>query len=102
MSNKELEELRKYLKESLEKRFIEPSTSSFASPVLFVKKPGGGLRLCVDYRALNVIKKNLYLLQHIDDLLRQLLNAKMFTHLDSRGAYNQIRIKQGDEPKTAF
>lgn len=103
MSNKELEELRQYLKENLEKGFIEPSTSSFVSPVLFVKKPGGGLRLCVDYRALNAItKKNLYPLPRIDDSLRQLLKAKIFTRLDLRGAYNQIRIKPGDEPKTAF
>ncbi|KAI0992120.1 hypothetical protein K3495_g16066, partial [Podosphaera aphanis] len=85
------------------KGFIEPSTSSFASPVLFVKKPGGGLRFCVDYRALNAItRKNVYPLPRIDDSLRQLLDAKIFTRLDLRGAYNQIRIKPGDEPKTAF
>ncbi|KAI1003433.1 hypothetical protein K3495_g4771 [Podosphaera aphanis] len=87
----------------LEKGFIEPSTSSFASPVLFVKKPGGGLCFCVDYRALNAItRKNVHPLPRIDDSLRQLLDAKIFTRLDLRGAYNQIRIKPGDEPKTAF
>lgn len=89
--------------ENLKKGFIEPSTSSFASPVLFVKKPGGGLRFCVDYRALNAItNKNVYPLPRIDDSLSQLLGAKIFTRLDLRGAYNQIRIKPGDEPKTAF
>lgn len=103
MSNAELEELREYLRENLKNGFIEPSTSSFASPVLFVKKPAGGLRLCVDYRALNAVtKKNVYPLPRIDDSLRQLLKAKKFTRLDLRGAYNQIRIKQGDEYKTAF
>ncbi|KAI0993535.1 Transposon Tf2-6 polyprotein, partial [Podosphaera aphanis] len=103
MSDAELEALREYLRENLEKGFIETSTSSFASPVLFVKKPGGGLRFCVDYRALNAItKKNLYPLPRIDDSLRQLLKARKFTRLDLRGAYNQIRIKSGDEPKTAF
>ncbi|KAI0991344.1 hypothetical protein K3495_g16843, partial [Podosphaera aphanis] len=103
MSDAELEALREYLRENLEKGFIEPSTSSYASPVLFVRKPGGGLRFCVDYRALNnITKKNLYPLPRIDDSLRQLLKAQMFTRLDLRGAYNQIRIKPGDEPKTAF
>ena len=59
--------------------------------------------MCVDYRALNAItKKNVYPLPRVDDSLRQLTKAKIFTKLDLRGAYNQIRIKAGDEPKTAF
>ena len=88
---------------NLRKGFIKPSTSSFASPVLFIKKPGGGLRFCVDYRSLNAVTlKNVYPLPRIDDSLRQLLKATIFTRLDLRGAYNQIRIKPGDEPKTAF
>ncbi|KAI1001337.1 hypothetical protein K3495_g6862 [Podosphaera aphanis] len=103
MSDAELEALREYFRENLEKEFIETSTSSSASPVLFVKKPGGGPRFCVDYRALNAItKKNLYPLPRIDNSPRQLLKARKFTRLDLRGAYNQIRIKSGDEPKTAF
>ncbi|KAI0998691.1 hypothetical protein K3495_g9504 [Podosphaera aphanis] len=103
MSNGELEALRSYLQENLEKGLIEPSTAFFSSPVLFVKKPGGGLRFCVDYRAFNAItQNNVYPLPCDDDSFRKLLIAKIFTRLHLRGAYNQIHIKPGDEPKTAF
>lgn len=103
MSNLELEALWKYLEENQKKGFIRPSSSSSASPVLFVRKPGGGLRFCVDYRGLNSItRKNRYPLPLIDETLRQLQSAKIFTRLDLRGAYNLIRIRQGDEPLTAF
>ena len=103
MSNLELQALGNYLDENQKKGFIRPSTSSSASPVLFVRKPGGGLRFCVDYRGLNAItKKNRYPLPLIDETLRQLQNSKIFTRLDLRGAYNLIRIRQGDEHLTAF
>ncbi|KAI1000733.1 hypothetical protein K3495_g7463 [Podosphaera aphanis] len=103
ISDEELKALREYLRENLEKDFIEPSTSSSVSPVLFVRKPRGGLRFCIDYRALNnITKKNLYPLPRIDDSLRQLLKAQKSTQLDLRGAYNQIRIKPADKPNTAF
>lgn len=103
MSNLELQALGEYLDENQKKGFIRPSTSSSASPVLFVRKPGGGLRFCVDYRGLNAItKKNRYPLPLIDETLRQLQNSRIFTRLDLRGAYNLIRIRQGDEHLTAF
>lgn len=104
MSDLELKALREYLEEHLSKGFIRPSTSSSASPIFFVKKPdGSGIRLCVDYRALNALtKKNRYPLPRIDDTLRQLQGSKIFTRLDLRGAFNLIRIRQGDEPLTAF
>ena len=80
MSNLELCALGEYLEENRKKGFIRPSSSSSASPVLFVRKPGGGLRFCVDYRGLNAItKKNRYPLPLVDETLRQLQAAKIFT-----------------------
>ena len=103
MSEAELKELRGWIDENLSKGFIRSSTSSAASPILFVKKPGGGLRLCVDYRALNKItKKNRYPLPLIEETLNQIQGAKYFTRMDLRSAFNLIRIKEGDEWKTAF
>jgi hypothetical protein len=70
---------------------------------LFVKKKDGSLRMYVDYRGLNkVIKKNHYLLPLISGLLEQLGSAKIFTKIDLRGAYNLVRVKEGDEWKTTF
>ena len=95
--------MKKYLEENLSKGFIRPSSSSCASPVLFAKKPDGGLRFCVDYRGLNAItKKNRYPLPLINETLHQVQGAKIFTRLDLRSAFNLIRIKEGDEWKTAF
>lgn len=104
MSDLELKALREYLDEHLSKEFIRPSTSSSASPIFFVRKPdGSGIRLCVDYRELNSLtKKNRYPLPRIDDTLRQLQGSKVFTRLDLRGAFNLIRIREGDESLTAF
>jgi hypothetical protein len=103
MSESELKELRGWLEENLSKGFIRSSSSSCASPILFVQKPGGGLRLCVDYRALNKItKKNRYPLPLIEETLNRVQGAKYFTRLDLRSAFNLIRIKEGDEWKTAF
>jgi hypothetical protein len=103
MSASELKEVRAWLKEHLSKGFIRASQSSAASPILFVKKKDGSLRLCVDYRALNAItKKNRYPLPLIEETLRQVAGARYFTRLDLRSAFNLIRIKAGDEWKTAF
>ncbi|SPC61973.1 related to pol protein [Ustilago sp. UG-2017b] len=100
---KEMSELRRYLEENLEKGFIRPSKSPARSPVLFVPKKDGGLRLCVDYRGLNEITvKNRAPLPLIEEQLFLLRKARIYTKLDLRAAYNLIRIAKGDEWKTAF
>ncbi|SPC63836.1 related to pol protein [Ustilago sp. UG-2017b] len=100
---KEMSELRRYLDENLEKGFIRPSKSPARSPVLFVPKKDGGLRLCVDYRGLNEITvKNRAPLPLIEEQLFLLRKARIYTKLDLRAAYNLIRITKGDEWKTAF
>ncbi|XP_039053116.1 uncharacterized protein LOC120195059 [Hibiscus syriacus] len=101
MSPPELAELRKQLDELLQAGFIRPSKSPFGAPVLFQRKHDGSLRLCVDYRALNkVTVRNKYPIPLIVDLLDQLSNAKYFTKLDLRSGYHQVRVAEGDEPKT--
>lgn len=103
MSRDELLVLRKTLTELLEKNFIRVSNSPAAAPVLFVKKPGGGLRFCVDYRALNAItKKDRYPLPLINETLERVGKAKWFTKLDVIAAFHKIRIAAGDEWLTAF
>ncbi|KAJ1035034.1 hypothetical protein NDA18_000637 [Ustilago nuda] len=100
---KEMADLRKYLDENLAKGFIRPSKSLARSPVLFVPKKDGGLRLCVDYRSLNEITlKNQAPLPLIKEQLFLLQKAKIYTKLDLWAAYNLIRIAKGDEWKTAF
>ncbi|EAL23701.1 hypothetical protein CNBA3480 [Cryptococcus deneoformans B-3501A] len=103
LSEKELEALREYLDENLKKGFIRPSKSPARAPILFVKKKDGSLRMCVDYRGINKITiKNRYPLPLITELLDRLKSAKVFTKIDLRGAYNLLRIKAGEEWKTAF
>jgi predicted aspartyl protease len=103
MSKEELLVLRKTLSELLDKNFIRASNSPAAAPVLFVKKPGGGLRFCVDYRKLNEItRKDRYPLPLITETLRSLARAKWLTKLDVSAAFHKIRIREGDEWKTAF
>lgn len=95
--------LREYLDENLRKGYIRPSKSPAGYPILFVPKKNGKLRLCVDYRQLNDITiKDRYPLPLISELRDRLHKAQWFTTLDLKGAYNLIRIKQGDEWKTAF
>ena len=103
LSSKELEVLRKYLDTNLERGWIRKSISPAGAPILFVNKKDGGLRLCVDYRGLNqVTVKNRYPLPLINETLDRLQGATVFTKLDLRDAYHRIRIKPGDEWKTAF
>ena len=103
MSQDELKVLKKFLDENLEKGFIRPSNSPAASPVLFARKPSGGLRLCVDYRALNAITvKNRYPLPLIQETLARICRAKRFTKLDIIAAFNKLRMAMWEEWKTAF
>jgi hypothetical protein len=103
LSAMELKILRKYLSEYMERSWIRRSKSPAGAPILFVKKKDSSLRLCVDYRGLNKITvKNRYLLPLITESLERLAQAKFYTKLDVREAYHWIRIKEGDEWKTAF
>ena len=103
MSAEKLEALRQYLDENTKKGFIRESQSEAGYPILFVPKKDGSLRLCVNYRELNNITfKNNYPLPLIGELQDRFQGAKWFTQFDIPGAYNRIRIKHGDEWKTAF
>ena len=99
----EHEEVRKQVADLLDKGWIEPSSSPFGAPILFVQKKDKSLRMCVDYRALNQqTVKNRYALPRIDDLIDQLSGARFFTSLDLAQGYHQIRVTKEDVPKTAF
>lgn len=103
MSRNELQALRDYITENLSKGFIRYSESPAGAPILFVKKSDGSLRLCVDYRGLNEITvKNRHPLPLLPETLTQIAKAKYYTKLDLRWGYHQLRIKEGDEWKTAF
>lgn len=103
MSRDELKVLRDWLDENLRKGFIRPSASPVASPVLFVKKPGGGLRLCIDFRALNnVTVKDRYPLPLTTETLNNLQGMKFFTKIDIISAFNNVRMRPGQEYLTAF
>jgi hypothetical protein len=93
MPTPELAKLKEHIKELLEKGFIRPSSSSRGAPVIFVLKKDGTQRLCMDYRALNeVTVKNKYLLPRIDDLFNQLHDAFVFSKIDLRSGYHQLKI----------
>jgi hypothetical protein len=103
MAIPELAELKEHIKELLEKEFIHPSSSLWGAPVIFVPKKAGTQRLCVVYRALNeVTVKNKYPLARIDDLFDQLRGACVFSKIDLRSEYHQLKIRECDIPKTAF
>lgn len=103
LSRTELKEVEASLKDLLAKDLIQPSTSPYGAPILFVTKKDGSLRMCIDYRALNKITiKNRFPLPRIDDLFDKLQGAKVFTSLDLASGYHQIRIPSADIPKTAF
>ena len=103
MAPTELKELKSQLQELLDKGFIRPSVSPWGAPVLFVKKKDGTLRMCIDYRQINkVTVKNKYPLPRIEDLFDQLKGAGVFSKIDRRSGYYQLRVKKEDVPKTAF
>ncbi|GJW68781.1 putative reverse transcriptase domain-containing protein [Tanacetum coccineum] len=99
----EMRELSIQLQELLEKGFIHPSSSPWGAPVLFVKKKDGSFRMCIDYRELNKLTvKNRYPLPRIDDLFDQLQGSSVYSKIDLRSGYHQLRIKEEDIPITAF
>ncbi|CAH9147980.1 unnamed protein product [Cuscuta epithymum] len=103
MAPAELNELKTQLLELLDNGFIRPSHSPWGAPVLFVKKKDGTLRMCIDYRQLNKVTiKNRYPLPRIDDLFDQLRGATVFSKIDLRSGYHQLKIKEDDIPKSAF
>ncbi|KAK8538929.1 hypothetical protein V6N12_034633 [Hibiscus sabdariffa] len=103
MAPKELKELKIQLQELLDRGFIRPSSSPWGAPVLFVKKKDGSLRLCIDYRKLNNLTvKNKYPLPRIDDLFDQFRGATVFSKIDLRSGYYQLRVKDSDVAKTAI
>ena len=103
MAPLELKELKLQLQELLEKGFIRPSVSPWGALVLFVNKKDGTLRLCIDYRQLNKSTvKNKYSLPRIDDLFDQLKGASIFSKIDLRSGYHQLKIKDADVHKTDF
>jgi len=103
LSEAETLALREYIQENLAKGHIRPSSSPGGAPILFVKKPDGSLRLCVDYRSLNKItRKDRYPLPLISGQLDRLHNAKIYSKLDLRNGYSNVRIADGEEWKTAF
>ncbi|KAJ9531760.1 hypothetical protein QJQ45_021907 [Haematococcus lacustris] len=102
-SLKEMDEMRKQVAELLAKKLIEPSSSPYGAPVLFVQKRDGTLRMCIDFRALNKLTvRDRYPLPRIDDLFDRVQGKTVFSSLDLQSGYHQIRITPEDVPKTAF
>jgi hypothetical protein len=102
LSEKELQVLREYINENLKKRYIRPSILPARYPVLFVFKPNGKLRICIDYRQLNTITiKNRYILLLIHEMQDKIKKSKIFTKIDIRKGYYKIRMKESEKWKTA-
>jgi hypothetical protein len=103
MSPVELKELKIQLQGLLDKGYIHPSISPWGCSALFVEKKDKELCLCVDYRLLNAVTiKNMYPLPRIDILFDQLVGAQVFSKIDLRSSYHQVKIRAEDIPKTAF
>ncbi|GJR86260.1 putative reverse transcriptase domain-containing protein [Tanacetum coccineum] len=99
----EMKELADQLQELSDKGFIRPSSSPWGAPVLFVKKKDGSLRMCIDYRELNKLTvKNRYPLPRIDDLFDQLQGSSVYSKIDLRSGYHQLKVREEDISKTAF
>jgi hypothetical protein len=103
LSPAERAELNRQLKDAMETGLIRPSYCEFGSPLLFVRKANGSLRLCIDYRGLNeVTHKDAYPLPRVDDTLDELKDANFYTHLDLASGFWQVRVRDHDIHKTAF
>ncbi|KAA3485151.1 DNA/RNA polymerases superfamily protein [Gossypium australe] len=103
MAPKELVELKAQIQELLDRGFIRPSVSPWGAPVLFVKKKDGSMRMCIDHFPLNKLTiKNKYPLLRIDDLSDQLKGATVFSKIDLRSGYHQLKVKEVDIHKIAF
>ncbi|GJZ02951.1 putative reverse transcriptase domain-containing protein [Tanacetum coccineum] len=99
----EMKELAELLQELSDKGFIRPSSSPLGAPILFVKKKDGYFRMCIDYRELNKLTvKNRYPLPRIDDLFDQLQGSSVYSKIDLRSGYHQLRVREEDIPKTPF
>ncbi|GJX14077.1 putative reverse transcriptase domain-containing protein [Tanacetum coccineum] len=99
----EMKELSEQLQEIFDKGFIRPSSSPWGAPVLFVKKKDGSFRMCIDYQELNKLTvKNRFPLLRIDDLFDQLQGSSIYSKIDLRSGYHQLRVREQDIPKTAF
>ena len=103
LSLKEKAEIDKQVSEAIDNGWIEQSSSAYGAPVLFVTKPDGSLRMCIDYRGLNKITvKNKFPMPRIDDLLDNVAGATHFSTLDLAAGYHQLKLQESDVPKTAF
>ncbi|GJW15629.1 putative reverse transcriptase domain-containing protein [Tanacetum coccineum] len=99
----EMKELSDQLQELSDKGFIRPSSSPWGAPILFVKKKDGSFRMCIYYRELNKLTvKNRYPLPRIDDLFDQLQGSSVYSKIDLRSGYHQLRVREEDIPKTTF
>jgi hypothetical protein len=103
MSPKEVEAAKAYVTDLLDKGWIQPSTSPWGAPILFVPKPDGKLRACINYTGINDLTvKDKFPLPRIDDILDKLSGAKIFSSLDLYTGYHQLKLHPSDIPKTAF
>ncbi|GJV95998.1 putative reverse transcriptase domain-containing protein [Tanacetum coccineum] len=103
LASYEMKELAEQLQELTDKGFIRPSSSPWGAPVLFVKKKDGSFRMCIDYMELNKLTvKDRYPLPRIDDLFDQLQGLSIYSKIDLRSGYHQLRVREEDIPKTAF
>ncbi|GJS34895.1 putative reverse transcriptase domain-containing protein [Tanacetum coccineum] len=103
LATSEMKELLEQLQEPFDKGFIRPSSLHWRAPVLFVKKKDGSFQMCIDYRELNKLTvKNCYLLPRIDNLFDQLQGSSVYSKIDLRSGYHQLRVCKEDIPKTAF
>jgi hypothetical protein len=103
LSSAERAELNRHLKDDIDASLIRPIYNEFGSPILFVRKANGSLRLCIDYRGLNeVTRKDAYPLPGVDDTLDELKDANFYTHLDLASGFSQVRVRDKDIHKTSF